>query len=78
MKKLLVIPLLLAVVGCQPVSKYGSKRQAETACRRFELEEERKGRTVWCEEEDETRQILAETSIDDPDISYKIIRNFYY
>tara|TARA_Y100000746_G_scaffold230706_1_gene242805 strand:- start:89 stop:307 length:219 start_codon:yes stop_codon:yes gene_type:complete len=57
MKKLLVIPLLLAVAGCLPASKYASKFEADDACeewRRIEAGDRN------CIEEDETNQILGE------------------
>ena len=62
MKKLLVIPLLLAVVGCQqesPESKYPSRYQAEKAC--FDWMDKEKVGVEYrtCENEKETRQVLG-------------------
>ena len=76
MKRLLVIPLFLAVVGCQPQPKYPSKFQAAQACDDWDKQENR-GEYRSCEVERETNQILGLifTNGDDRD---KVAKHFRY
>ena len=78
MKRLLVIPLFLAVVGCQPQSKYPSKLQARQACDDW-VEQGKSGDGEYrgCNEEMETNQILGVTWTDDEPRD-KVARHFRY
>ena len=76
MKRLLVIPLFLAVVGCQLQSKYSSKLQAAQACDDWE-EQENGGEYRSCEEEMETNQILGVIFTDEDDRD-KVAKHFRY
>jgi hypothetical protein len=71
MKRLLAIPLLLAAVGCQTLSKYPSKYEAKDACKDWDntLPERR------CEVEQVTNQVLGIEWLDGKDT---VVKRFRY
>ena len=76
MKKLLVILLLLAVIGCQLQSKYPSKMQAEQACEDW-TEKEKEYEHRRCQVENVTNQILG-VQWTDSDEQDKVVKHFHY
>ena len=71
MKKLSVFLLLLAVVGCQPESKYPSMYEAKDACKEWDG-----GSTSrHCEVEGATNQVLGIDLVDGKDT---VVERFRY
>tara|TARA_B100000073_G_scaffold326909_1_gene312038 strand:+ start:396 stop:632 length:237 start_codon:yes stop_codon:yes gene_type:complete len=78
MKRLVLIPLLLAVAGCHPQPKYQSKMQAEQACKDWEEKDYRDMIYRRCREEKVTNQILGVQSPVSDDSEVKVVRHFRY
>ncbi len=76
MKKLLALPLLLEMIGCNQQSRYPSKYQAKDAC------EEWDGTDLdrHCEEENVPNQVLVIALVEDIDggRSLQVVKDFRF